>query len=96
MFLGPETMPMHLARAVDCPSVIVYGGRISPEQIGYICNENVYRKMECGPCWREHRCDFDRACLSSIAAPDVIAAAERLLARPRDGLAVESYEITGG
>ena len=87
---------MHMARAVDCPSVIVYGGRLRPDQIGYICNENLYTPMACAPCWREHRCDFDRACMDAITAPDVIAAAGRMLARPRDGLAVESYEITGG
>jgi len=30
---------MHLARAVDCRAVIVYGGRERPEISGYICNK---------------------------------------------------------
>jgi ADP-heptose:LPS heptosyltransferase len=93
LFIGLIGMPMHMARAVDCPSVIVYGGRERPDQTGYICNENLYVKTACSPCWRDSRCDFDRACLSAIAAGDVIAAADRLLARPRAGLAVESYVI---
>jgi ADP-heptose:LPS heptosyltransferase len=93
MFVGLESMHMHLARAVDCPSVIVYGGRLWPDEIGYVCNENLYTALPCSPCWQESRCDFDRACLSAIAAGDVIAAADRLLARPRAGLAVESYVI---
>jgi ADP-heptose:LPS heptosyltransferase len=96
MFIGLESMQMHMARAVECPSVIVYGGRLRPEEIGYICNENLYTALPCSPCWHEWRCDFDRACLSAITAGDVIAAAGRLLARPREGLAVESYEIAPG
>jgi hypothetical protein len=32
--------------------------------------------------------------METIPAAAVIGAAERLLARPREGLAVESYEIT--
>ena len=42
LFVGLIGMPMHMARAVDCPSVIVYGGRERPDQTGYICNENLY------------------------------------------------------
>jgi ADP-heptose:LPS heptosyltransferase len=93
MFIGLESMQMHMARAVDCPSVIVYGGRLRPNEIGYVCNENLYTALPCSPCWQESRCDFDRACLSAIVAGDVIAAADRLLARPRAGLTVESYVI---
>jgi ADP-heptose:LPS heptosyltransferase len=96
MFVGLVGLPMHMARAVDCPSVIVYGGRERPDQTGYICNENIYNGVACAPCWRDSRCDFGRVCLEMITARDVIAAAERLLARPRDGLAVETYEITTG
>jgi hypothetical protein len=93
MFVGLEGMPMHVARTVECPSVIVYGGRLRPDEIGYICNENLYRATPCSPCWRHWRCEYDRVCLSSIGTRDVIEAAERMLARPRDGLAVETYEI---
>ncbi len=93
MFIGLVGMPMHMARAVDCPSVIVYGGRERPDQSGYLCNENLYYPLMCSPCWRDSHCDFGRACLESITARDVISAAERLLERPREGLAVESYEI---
>jgi hypothetical protein len=93
MFIGLVGMPMHMARAVECPSVIVYGGRERPDQTGYRCNENLYTPLICSPCWRDSRCDFERVCLESITTPDVIAAAERLLGRPRENLAVESFEI---
>jgi hypothetical protein len=93
MYVGLEGMPMHMARAVDCPSVIVYGGRLRPDQIGYPCNENLYNPVACAPCWLDSRCDFGRFCMETIPTSAAIAAAERLLARPRNGLAVESYEI---
>jgi ADP-heptose:LPS heptosyltransferase len=93
MFVGLESMHMHLARAVECPSVIVYGGRLRPDQIGYACNENLYNPVPCAPCWLESRCEIGRVCLETIAASDVIEAAERLLSRPREGLALESYAI---
>lgn len=93
MFVGLIGMPMHMARAVDCPSVIVYGGRERPDQTGYICNENLYNPVACAPCWLDSRCEFDRICMDRITAADVIEAADRMLARPRGPLAVESYEI---
>ena len=68
MFIGLVGMPMHMARAVDCPSVIVYGGRERPDQTGYLCNENLYYPLACSPCWRDLQCDFGRACLESITA----------------------------
>ena len=83
MYVGLEGMPMHMARAVNCPSVIVYGGRLRPDQIGYVCNENLYNPVECAPCWLDTRCDFGRNCLDTITTAAVIEAAERMLARPR-------------
>ena len=76
---------MHMARAVDCPSVIVYGGRLRPDQIGYICNENLYNAVECSPCWLDTRCDFGRVLPGHRSRRGaVIEAAERMLARPRE------------
>jgi ADP-heptose:LPS heptosyltransferase len=84
---------MHLARAVDCPSVIVYGGREPPSLTGYSCNQNVTRTPVCSPCWQRNRCDFDRVCLEDIAAEDVIAAIEHALSAPRTSLAVDYAEL---
>ena len=83
MYVGLEGMPMHMARTIKLPSVIVYGGRLRPDQIGYICNENLYNAVACAPCWQDARCDFGRVCMETITAGAVIAAAERMLAAPR-------------
>lgn len=88
-FVGLVGFLMHLARAVDCPAVIVYGGRERPDQSGYVCNENLYTALPCAPCWRWNSCDFDRRCMREISAPRVIEAVEQILARPRQPLPVD-------
>jgi hypothetical protein len=80
-FVGMVGFLMHLARAVDCPSVIVYGGREAPWQSGYTCNENIYREVECAPCWREDVCPYGRRCMEVIDAQAVIDALNVLLDR---------------
>ena len=80
-FIGNTGFLMHLARAVECRSVIVYGGRERPDQSGYACNENLYSAVPCAPCWRRNRCDYDRRCLTSIGAGDVVAALGRIAVR---------------
>jgi len=92
-FVGRVGFLMHLARAVDCPAVIVYGGRERPDQSGYVCNENLYSAVPCAPCWRWNSCDFEHRCMTAIQPADVLDALGRLLARPRSPLAVESASL---
>ena len=80
---------MHLARAVDCPSVIIFGGKEKPEESGYICNENLYTALECSPCWKMNTCDYERRCMDMITVDDVLAGVERLREKSRDNLAVQ-------
>jgi hypothetical protein len=77
LFIGLVGGLMHLARAVDCRSVIVYGGREHPSQSGYAANENLYWDGACAPCWQRSDCDFDRTCLQEIRPDAVVAAARR-------------------
>lgn len=81
-FVGLVGLLMHLARAVDCPAVIIYGGRERPDQSGYAVNRNLFTALPCSPCWRWNSCDFDRRCLREIAAEQVIEATRGLLAEP--------------
>jgi len=66
---------MHMARAVECRSVIVYGGREHPSQSGYSANINLHWEGSCSPCWEENACDFARVCMQSITPEAVVAAA---------------------
>ena len=91
-YVGGVGFLMHLARAVDCPSVIVYGGREAPWQSGYVCNVNVYSALPCAPCWLRNTCDFDRKCMTKITVEQIVQAAWDVLSRPRNPLRVKTVE----
>ena len=94
LFLGLATGLMHLARAVECRSVIVYGGREHPSQSGYSANENLYWSGPCAPCWLRNDCDYDRVCMSEILPELVIAAVRRQAERYGTPLPVDQCDIT--
>lgn len=75
VFVGQVGLLMHLARAVDCRSAIVYGGRETPAATGYIANRNLVGITPCSPCWEENRCDYDRECMRIISVQSVVDAA---------------------
>lgn len=79
LFVGQVGLLMHLARAVECRSVIVYGGRELPQQTGYACNRSIATAIACSPCWRWNSCPYDRDCMRRIE-PEAVAAAVRELA----------------
>jgi heptosyltransferase-1 len=87
-FVGLEGFLGHLARAVDCPAVIVLGGRALPETFGYPGNEYLAAPMPCAPCGLRNRCEHDRGCLTGVGVEAVLGALGRLLARSRDPLPV--------
>jgi len=93
-FVGQVGFLMHLARSVDCRSVIVYGGRETPEQSGYPCNVNLYSPVACSPCWRLNSCPFDRACLQMISADEVIDGVAMVLQRSGTPLQTDTHMIT--
>jgi hypothetical protein len=92
-FVGLVGFLMHLARAVDCPAVIVYGGRETPALTGYPCNLNLTATPPCSPCWQRSLCDHARVCMNEISADAVIAALKKMLASPRGALAVEEVSL---
>lgn len=88
-FLGTSGLLPHLARAVECRSVIIYGGREHAWQSGYLCNENLETHMRCAPCWLWHDCDFDHRCMRDIKVQDVLDAIERVMTRHGQPLEVD-------
>jgi ADP-heptose:LPS heptosyltransferase len=93
VYIGLEGFLMHLARAVDCRSVIIYGGRIKPTQIGYVANKNLYQQVRCAPCWLRNPCDFDRKCMDMITVPQVVAAAAEQIAKYGTLLELQTAQI---
>jgi len=80
-FIGQVGFLMHLARAVDTRSVIIYGGREKAWQSGYPCNENIETSPNCSPCWQNNGCDFNRKCVSDISVEMASNAVEKLIGR---------------
>ncbi len=93
MFIGLEGFVMHLARAVDCRSVIVYGGHHRPWQIGYAANANLIGDTPCSPCWLRNRCDYGHECMNMIGVKDVLAAVRRQIQQHGQPLEVEEAQL---
>ncbi|HEY0257036.1 MAG TPA: glycosyltransferase family 9 protein [Candidatus Methylacidiphilales bacterium] len=66
LFIGQAGFLSHAARAVEVPSVIVYGGFEAPWQTGYTQNINLYSPVHCAPCWLESKCPYDKMCMEMI------------------------------
>ena len=85
LFVGLAGGLMHLARAVDCSAVIIYGGRERPEISGYICNKNIKMTPPCSPCWQRNRCNHNKACMTEISSETAIEAVKASLDLDRHG-----------
>jgi len=77
-FVGLVGFLMHLARAVETRSVIIYGGREHPLQSGYSANENIIGPMPCAPCGLDGDCPVGHGCMTQIQPDHVLNAVERL------------------
>jgi ADP-heptose:LPS heptosyltransferase len=93
VFIGLAGFLMHLARAVDCRSVIIYGGREKPAQTGYVANKNLYSGVRCAPCWLRNPCEFDRKCMDVITTGQVVAAAAEQISRYGTLLEVQTAQL---
>jgi ADP-heptose:LPS heptosyltransferase len=88
-FLGLEGGFMHVAKAVDTRSVIVFGGYILPEVSGYSGNVNISSEVDCSPCYNSHEfqgpCDSMK-CMKAIDAAMVYERIVReLIGRDNEG-----------
>lgn len=93
IFVGQVGFLMHLARAVDCRSAIVYGGRETPDKTGYIANKNLVGPTPCSPCWEENKCDYDRQCMKMISVEAVVNAAIEQIERHGSPLEIETISL---
>lgn len=78
LFIGSDTGPMHMASALQVPTVALFGPK-DPLQTGPFCGrgEVVAGTAECRPCTRR-RCN-DRRCMHTITSSQVFSAAARVL-----------------
>ena len=84
VFITNDSGPMHLAFALDIPTVALFGP-VSPEHYGGIGGGNrilLYRHIYCSPCvhhFLESPCRGDNQCMKLIGVEDVLQAVEKLL-----------------
>lgn len=90
VFIGLVGFVMHLARAVNCRSVIIYGGREKPAITGYVANKNLYTQVRCAPCWLRNTCEFNRKCMDMISVDQVLAATAEQISRHGTFLEVQT------
>lgn len=93
VFVGLEGFLMHLARAVECRSVIIYGGHANPSQLGYSANYNLFTALPCAPCGQRSACVRDHECMRAISPEAVLAGVERQLEHCGTELAVDRVDL---
>jgi len=93
LFVGLPGGLMHLARAVDCRSVIIYGGRELPAVSGYTANLNLVSNPPCSPCYLIRDCPHDLVCLRDISAREALLGIERELEQPVAPLRLDERRV---
>jgi ADP-heptose:LPS heptosyltransferase len=79
LFVGLEGGLVHLARAVETRSVVIYTGYTKPEETGYPENANLRDPAAGEGCWRRDACDHCAASARSVTVDRVMQAVESLL-----------------
>lgn len=71
----------HIAKAVDTPAIVIYGGFARPEWNGYEDQVNLCNYPSCGPCYHPRPCEgsFDRQCFSKFTPAYIAGEIERVL-----------------
>ena len=86
LYVGGDSGPLHLASASDVPIVALFGptlpARSAPWRPTSLPSETVdVGSLPCRPCDQRVCAPGDFRCLTTLAASDVIAASERVLAK---------------
>ncbi len=85
LHLGPDSGPMHLAAAVGCPAVVLFGGYTHSAQVGYADHTNLDAVVECAACWLRTPCPIGLHCLTGITPAQVLDAVVERLGRAWPG-----------
>jgi len=77
---GPDSGPMHIAAAVGCPVVSLWGATAPQRSApwGY-ANLAIHGEIPCHPCYLRE-CPIGRECMRRIAPAEVVAMVRRALA----------------
>ncbi|MBT5716912.1 MAG: glycosyltransferase family 9 protein [Opitutae bacterium] len=82
LFIGPDSLLMHIANGLDIPSVILFGGSRPVQSLGYEQNINLSSSPDCSPCWIHdgfEKCEHKVKCMNNIKQSHVLDAVSSLL-----------------
>lgn len=87
-FVGIDSNFSHVTNAFDIPGVVLFGDS-DPLLWGHENNINIYKKVECSPCyyylWNE-KCPYDHSCMTSISVREVKEALLLQLSKKRHNI----------
>ncbi|PIQ83183.1 MAG: lipopolysaccharide heptosyltransferase II [Candidatus Omnitrophica bacterium CG11_big_fil_rev_8_21_14_0_20_63_9] len=83
LFLGHDSLALHLAAAVGTPAVALFGPtdprrHLPPTFMGQVIKKDVF----CSPCYSPRCCTITHACMQRISVEEVCRAALALLGEP--------------
>jgi heptosyltransferase I len=82
---GPDCGPMHIAAAVGCPVVSLWGATAAERSAPWgFADLAISGAIPCHPCYLR-QCPIGRECMRRISPQDVCATVRRALATPRAG-----------
>lgn len=84
LVLSGDSLPMHMALAMGCRVVVLFGPTSSNEIDLFGNGEKVFPVLDCLVCYRSS-CDVKPNCMDSISAPVVYEAVKRQLRAALDG-----------
>jgi ADP-heptose:LPS heptosyltransferase len=83
LHIGSVSFLMHAANGLHIPSVVIFGGRETPQNSGYAENKNLYTALGCSPCWIHDshggKCPYDVKCMDMITPVMVFEAVKEKL-----------------
>ena len=83
----------HLARAVEAPSVVIFGGSVLPKQTGYDKQLNLSKRTDCSPCLSRRENCLHMKCMATITPRRVAEALEVILETRDKKLAAEAMDL---
>lgn len=71
LFIGLEGALMHGAKALNVPTLVVFGGYIHPQNSGYPGTTGIKSSLPCAPCLKTAGCQYNHRCMKDIEVEQV-------------------------
>ena len=79
-FIACDSGPLHLAAALGCKGIGIYGPSLAEHYAsGSPDIRSIEKTFDCRPCNQDKPCPYQRRCLNSIKAEEVLAEVEKVL-----------------